>query len=351
MRPETNSVCSPVAIVTGASSGIGRCTAALFAARGWRVGLIARGIEGLEASAADIRAAGGTCAIAIADVTDREALARAAAQLSDALGVPRVWVNAAGNGAYGLFSQTPAEFHDRVTDVTYGGTVNGCRIALGLMAADRPGAIVNLCSGVALHALPLMSAYSGAKAAVRAFTQSLHVELRLSGSRLRVASVIPPAANTPFFAHAPSLMSAPARPAPPIYAPEVIARAIYLAATGHNPERLVTGTIWAFAAICRASTRLAAFLMTRLGFDGQLAREAVEVEPNLFAPARRTIGREGGFGAMARRRSIQLACAEFLQFRLGLGLNRALLPSAPPRPAPPALHPLPAGSAARSSDA
>ena len=63
------------------------------------------------------------------------------------------------------------------------------------------------------------------------------------------------------------------------------------------------------------------------------------------------LGREGGFGAMARRRSIQLACAEFLQFRLGLGLNRALLPSAPPRPAPPALHPLPAGSAARSSDA
>ncbi|MBB3174599.1 short-subunit dehydrogenase [Endobacter medicaginis] len=351
MRPGDEASRSVTAIITGASSGIGRCTAALFAARGWRVGLIARGLEGLEATAAEIRAAGGMCAIAVADVTDRDALTQAAGRLAEALGRPGVWVNAAGNGVYGLFAETPADFHDRVTEVTYGGTVNGCRVALGLMAADRPGAIVNLCSGVALHALPLMSAYSGAKAAVRAFTQALHVELRLSRAQLRVASVIPPAANTPFFAHAPSLMGAPARPAPPIYAPEVIARAIYLAALGRNPERLVTGTIWGFAAVCRASTRLAAFLMTRLGFEGQLARETVEVEPNLFAPARRTIGRTGEFSATARRRSFQLACAEFVQFRLGLGLNRALVPPAPTRPAPPALHPLPAGSAARSSDA
>jgi short-subunit dehydrogenase len=317
----------PVVLVTGASSGIGRATAVLFARRGWRVGLIARGTEGLEATRAEIAAAGGVAAVQIADVTDAAALNRAAEALQARLGPVSVWINAAGNGVYGRVGEVPEAEFRQVTEVTYHGTVNGTRIALAAMRGRGSGAVVNLCSGVALYGLPLMASYAGAKAAVRAFTQSVHVELRLARSRVRIGTVIPPAANTPFFCHAPSHMGFPARPVPPVYQPEVIARAVYLCATGKRTEWLATSTILGFALICRISTRLAAFLMTRLGYDGQLTRDPDALalaEPNLFAPARRLTDTRGPFGARARGWSAQVALAEFVQLRLGIGRNRDL---------------------------
>src|ERR1700679_3571968 len=191
-----------VVIITGGSSGIGRCTAALFGRRGWKVGLIARGAEGLEASRRDIEAAGGRAAVAQAEVTDSAALARAADALIAALGPVDVWINCAGNGVYGRFDDVPEHEFQRVTDVTYHGAVNGTRVALAKMRARDAGTIVNVCSAIAFHGLPLMSSYAGAKAAVRAFSQAVQGELRLERSRIRISTVFPPAVNTPFFSHA-----------------------------------------------------------------------------------------------------------------------------------------------------
>ena len=326
-------------IITGGSSGLGRCTAALFASKGWHVGLIARGAAGLEAAAADVVRAGGRAAFAVADVTCGEALGKAAQAIVAELGSPDVWINCAGNGVYGRFSTVPEAEFDHVTAVTYGGTVNGCRVALALMRQRGSGTIVNVCSAIAYHGMPLMASYAGAKAAVRGFGQSLRAELRIERSAITLCAVFPPAVNTPFFSHAKSYMGWPARPAPPVYQPEVVAAGIYLAARTGAAETVVSGTVAAFSLVSRISPRLIAWAMTRLGFEGQLTRdpEASRLEePTLFAPSAAASPVHGPFSSRARKRSVHLWLS-------GLA---AKSPS-PARPALPAPHPGPADLGAR----
>jgi NAD(P)-dependent dehydrogenase (short-subunit alcohol dehydrogenase family) len=298
----------PSVIIVGGSSGIGRCTASVFARQGWNVGLIARGQAGLAEAEADVRATGARCATAQADVADAASLQTAAATLVAALGPPDVWINCAGNGVYGRFEAVSDREFDRVTAVTYGGTVNGCRVALSLMRPQGRGTIVNVCSAIAFHGMPLMTSYAGAKAAVRGFAQSLRAELRIAGSPIRISTVFPPAVNTPFFSHAVSHMGWPARPARPVYQPEVIAAAIHLAARVGRPEMLVTWTVCLFYLAQRISPPLTAYTMTRLGFDGQLTHDpaaSLLQDPTLFLPSAAASPVHGPFGRHARRHSTQ----------------------------------------------
>ena len=303
-----------VVLLTGASSGIGLCSAALFAARGWRVGLVSRGAEGLAAAAALIerRSPGAVTAWAAADVTDSAALAAAARSIAAALGPIDVWVNAAGNGVYGHFGDvSEAEFR-RVTDVTYLGTVNGTRIALSHMRPRDHGAIVNVCSAVVFHGVPLMTSYSGAKAAVRAFGQSLRIELRLAGSRVRLGTLFPPAINTPFFDHAVSHMGFPARPVPPVYRSEVAARGVYHCATGRGGESLLTGIVVVYDWLARLSPRLAGILVSKSGFASELPCGAERRAPVrcLFETRRSGHSMHGPFSRHARGWSSQIWLAE-----------------------------------------
>ncbi len=301
--------------ITGGTSGIGRATAAHFARAGWNIGLIARGEPGLAQVAADAREAGRQAATAIADVSDPAALDRAAAMLAAALGPPDVWINCAGNGVYGQFAQVPPDQFDRVTAVTYLGTVNGCRTALGLMQPRGHGTIVNICSAAAFHGLPMMTSYAGAKAAVRGFAQALRAELRIARSPLRIVTVFPPAVNTPFFSHAVSHMAWPARPAPPVYQPEIIAAGIYHAARKGGAEVVISGTASLFSTATRVAPGLIAWCMTQLGFEGQLSRDA-EAEalsdPTLFHPSTRPGPIRGPFGRHARASSLHLSAKRLL---------------------------------------
>ncbi len=306
---------SRVLIITGGSSGIGRCTAGLFARRGFTVGLIARGEPGLEDAAEAVRREGGRVGIAVADVACANALSQAAASLVTELGAPDIWINCAGNGVYGQFSGVPCEEFDRVTAVTYTGTVNGCRTALAVMGPRGYGTIVNVCSAAAFHGLPMMTSYAGAKAAIRAFAQALRAELRIGGSNVRVTTVFPPAVNTPFFGHAASHANWPARPAPPVYQPEIVAEGIYYAATKGGAEVIVTGTASLFSLVNRIAPELIAWCMTQLGYEGQLSRdpEACALAANtLFAPSAKASPVHGPFGRRARAHSFQLAAKRAL---------------------------------------
>ena len=298
-----------VVIITGGSSGIGRCTAGVFARAGWRVGLIARGAAGLAAAAADVEAAGGAAAVAIADVMESAALAAAATAIEDALGPADVWINAAGNGVYGRFTDVPETEFRQVTEVTYLGTVNGTRVALARMRPRNRGTIVNVCSGVVFHGLPLMTSYSGAKAAVRAFSQALRIELSFERSAIRVSTVFPPAVNTPFFNHAISHMGWPARPVPPVYQPDVVARGIYMAALSGRPEMTISGTVACFALMSRIAPVWTGAVIRRLGVEGHLVRDAAAehgAAPTVFAPSDEASGVHGVFGRKARRYSLQM---------------------------------------------
>ena len=304
-----------VVIITGGSSGIGRATARVFARQGWNVGLIARGPAGLAEAAGDVRSTGARAATAIADVADAASLHAAAGAIVADLGLPDLWINCAGNGVYGRFEDvTQAEF-DRVTAVTYGGTVNGCRTALSLMMPRGRGTILNVCSAAAFHGLPLMTSYAGAKAAVRGFAQALRAELRIARSRIRVTTVFPPAVNTPFFSHAVSHMRWPARPAPPVYQPEVVAAGIYHAATKGGAEVVISGTASAFLLATRVAPGLIAWCMTQLGFESQLSRDAEPerlADPTLFEPSSYASPVRGPFGRHARATSMHLAATRAL---------------------------------------
>src|ERR1700731_1578250 len=108
-----------VVVITGASSGIGRCAAALFARQGWRVGLVARGEAGLQAASGDVEDQGAMAATARADVIDLDALEEAATCIERALGPMDVWVNCAGNATFGRFLDTPPPGVPRGADVTH----------------------------------------------------------------------------------------------------------------------------------------------------------------------------------------------------------------------------------------
>jgi short-subunit dehydrogenase len=298
-----------VVVITGGSSGIGRCTAALFARQGWRVGLIARGAEGLAASRRDVELAGAFAATAQADVTDTAALTEATNAIVAELGPIDVWINCAGNGVYGRFGDVPEAEFQRVTDVTYHGTVNGTRVALAQMRPRGRGRIVNVCSAIAFHGLPLMSSYAGAKAAVRAFGQAVQGELKLERSPIRITTVFPPAANTPYFSHATSHMGWPARPAWPVYQPEVVAQGILQAVAGRRREMTISGTVVAFSLATRLVPGLIALGMGKMGIERQATGDPDArrlQEPTLFAPSKLVFDVHGPFGRGARRRSAHL---------------------------------------------
>ncbi len=346
-----------VVVITGASSGIGQSTASLFARRGWRVGLIARGAPGLASAHALLDAGGTAVAACAADVADGAALEAAAVYLEGELGPIDVWVNCAGNGVYCPFLRVPEAEFARVTDVTYMGTVNGTRVALRRMVGRDAGRVVNVCSAIAFHGLPMLSSYSGAKHAVRGFTESVRHELQMEGSRVGLALVFPPAVNTPFFAHAASHMARPPRPAAPVYQPEVVADAILLAATSNRREVRVSGVTAVFAMAARLVPGLVHRAIQRLGAAGQMTDlPAAQLrDPTLFAPSAVAAGTHGPFDAESRRFSVQMwltrrrlpVAAVLAALAVAFG-SRWVMPAAPaapslPRPPAPAPGPAPPG--------
>ncbi len=345
-----------VVVITGGSSGIGRSTAALFAHHGWRIGLIARGRQGLEESARDIAATGSLVATAQADVSDSIALSDAVLSITNQLGPVDVWVNCAGNGVYGRFGDVPETDFHRITEVTYHGTVNGTRIALAHMRERGQGTIINICSAAAFHGLPLMSSYSGAKAAVRAFGQAVRGELKLENSPIRLRSIFPPAVNTPFFSHAISHMGWPARPVGPVYQPQVIAQGIWLAAKQGNSDTVVSGTAALFSLACRISPTLIGWCMGRLKFERQTTHSESAyacLEPTVHAASTQSLGTRGPFGALARNWSAHLWLKARLSAPADVIAHRGSPLSAPAlqsKPDPQAPHQERADLALQSSD-
>jgi NAD(P)-dependent dehydrogenase (short-subunit alcohol dehydrogenase family) len=223
-------------VITGASAGIGRATARLFAESGARVGLIARGAEGLRGAEEDVTAAGGTAHGVVADIADFGQVDAAATRIEEELGPIDVWVNVAFTSVFAPFAEiTPEEFR-RVTEVTYLGFVHGTMAALARMRPRDHGVIVQVGSALGERSIPLQSAYCGAKHAINGFTSSLRCELLHERSAVRVTVVQMPAVNTPQFSWVRSRLPRRPQPVPPIYQPEVAARGVVRAA-GHPGRR------------------------------------------------------------------------------------------------------------------
>src|SRR5918993_3137698 len=228
-----------VVVVTGASSGVGRAVARAYGARRAKVALIARNQEALDACAAEIRASGGDASVHVLDVADATAVDRAAANTVERWGRIDTWVNAAMATVFAPVKDTTAAEFRRVTEVSYLGYVHGTLAALRHMLPRDSGTIVQIGSALAYRSIPLQSAYCGAKAAIRGFTDALRCELIHDRSSVRLTMMQLSAFNTPQFDWARSKLPRRLQPVPPIFQPEMAADAIVRAAL--HPSREVWG--------------------------------------------------------------------------------------------------------------
>jgi short-subunit dehydrogenase len=306
MREQTHRP-KEVVVVTGAAAGVGRATAMEFGRRGASVGLIARDRSCLEEAAEEIRHLGGQALVLAADVSDSEQVQAVAAEAEQKLGPIDVWVNDAMVTVFSEFSDvTPEEFR-RVTEVTYLGTVWGTMAALKYMMPRDKGCIVQVGSALAYRSIPLQSAYCGAKAAIRAFTDSLRTELLHRRSRIHLTMVQLPAINTPQFDWCRTHLPRHPQPVPPIFDPDVPARAIVWAA--HHRRRELYLGLSSLIAI-EANKLIPGLLdqyLARTGYDSQQTNEKISPErpDNLFTPVHGYCAARGSFDDQARHTSVQ----------------------------------------------
>jgi NAD(P)-dependent dehydrogenase (short-subunit alcohol dehydrogenase family) len=224
-----------VVVITGASAGVGRATVREFAKRGAWIGLIARGTDGLEGAKREVEASGGRALVLPVDVANAAEVGAAAERVESTLGPIDIWVNNAMTSVFSPIREMTAEEFKRVTEVTYLGYVYGSMAALKRMLPRDRGTIVHVGSALAYRSIPLQAAYCAAKHAVLGFFASLRTELLHDGSNVKTTMIQMPALNTPQFGWVKSRLPHKAQPVPPIFQPEVAARAIYYAA--HHPER------------------------------------------------------------------------------------------------------------------
>jgi NAD(P)-dependent dehydrogenase (short-subunit alcohol dehydrogenase family) len=302
-------VSNRVVVVTGASGGVGRAVSRQFAASGTAIALLARGQAGLDAAAKDVEAAGGTALVVACDTADPEQVDAAAARVEAELGPVDVWVNDAFTSVFAPFTEITAEEFRRVTEVSYLGYVYGTQAALRYMRPRGHGVIVQVGSALAYRGIPLQSAYCGAKHAIQGFTESVRCELLHEHSGVRITMVQLPAVNTPQFSWVLSRLPRHPQPVPPIYQPDVAARAVVWAAAHDRREWWVGASTAATLVANAVAPGLLDRYLGRTGYDSQQTDEPVRQNRpvNLWEPADHAddFGAHGEFDGRAHDRAPQ----------------------------------------------
>src|SRR5713226_9387963 len=297
-----------VVVITGASAGVGRATAQLFGKRKARIGLIARGRDGLEAAKREIEAAGGQALVLPLDVADQDAVEQAAFEVEKAFGPIDIWISNAMLSVFSPIMQMQPDEYRRVTEVTYLGYVWGTLAALRRMRPRDRGAIVQVGSALAYRGIPLQSAYCAAKHAIQGFHDSLRCELIHDKSNVRVVMVNMPALNTPQFRWVKSRLPRKGQPVPPIFQPEIAAEAIVWAAYSNRREINVALPTSAAVIGNNLAPGLLDHYLARYGYDSQMTDEPEDPRrpDNLWKPLPGDRGAHGAFDDRAHDRSIEL---------------------------------------------
>jgi short-subunit dehydrogenase len=311
-----------VAVVTGASAGVGRATVRALAERGWLLGLLARGEDGLKAAADEAERAGVRSVVLPVDVSDGDAVASAADAFEGELGPIDAWVNCAMTAVFGRFVDMPLEDFRRVTEVTYLGYVHGTRAALDRMRPRNRGVIVQVGSALAYRGIPLQSAYCGAKHAIQGFTESIRTELLDERSGVRICEVHAPALNTPQFRWVKSFLANEAQPVPPIYQPEIVADAIAWILEHPRREMWVGTSTVATVLANRVAPGLLDRYLARSGTRSQQTDEPLDHDRpfNLYEPVQGDHGSRGVFDDRAIETSPQLWTSKHKRVLTGAAL-------------------------------
>jgi NAD(P)-dependent dehydrogenase (short-subunit alcohol dehydrogenase family) len=297
-----------VVVITGASAGIGRAVARAFAREGAHLGLLARGLDGLQATRLEVERLGGRALALPADVADADAVERAAETVEQEFGPIDIWINNAMVSVFSPVKQMKPEEYRRVTEVAYLGYVYGTLAALKRMLPRDRGVIVQVGSALAYRGIPLQSAYCGAKHAIQGFCDSLRSELIHDKSSVRVTMVQLPAINTPQFSWVKSRLPRKPQPVPPIYQPEVAAEAILFAARNDRREMYVGYPTVEAIVGDKIAPGFADSYLAKNGYDSQQTHEPVESDrkDNLWEPVPGDHGAHGTFDDRASDTSPQL---------------------------------------------
>lgn len=318
---------SEVVVVTGASAGLGRAIVREFAKRKAKIGLIARNPEALENARDEVIANGGDAIVLPCDVGNPEAVFAAAAQVEDKFGAIDVWINNAMVSVFSPVREMKHEEFKRVTDVNYLGYVYGTLAALRSMRRHDRGHIVQVGSALSHRAIPLQSAYCASKFAIRGFTESLRTELLHEKSGIKLGIVEMPAMNTPQFRWVLSRLPGLPQPVPPIYQPEVGARAV-VQMVDHPVKELNLGFSTLEAEYAeKIAPAFADLYLSKTGCSSQQMSEWDHHDrpSNLWAYVPGDHGAHGVFDDRARETSVEF---ELYKHRYVLGVGAAAVVAA-----------------------
>jgi NAD(P)-dependent dehydrogenase (short-subunit alcohol dehydrogenase family) len=275
-----------VAVVFGASSGIGRLTALEMAKRGAKICAAARSEEGLRSLVEEIEAAGGEAFYVLADAADFEQVKEVAEKCVERYGRIDTWIHAAAAFLFATVERTDPEEYRRIFEVNLLGQIYGAKVALPFLK-KHGGALIHISSVESYRAVPFQSAYGASKHGMKGFLQALRLELAHEEIPVSVTEIMPHAINTPIYQKGRNKMPFKVRPVPPIYHPQIVADAILYAA--ENPIRdIIAGAAGAGVVYAeRLSPAASDFFTSAVGFPGQDAGEKDSPEQfrdNLFEP-------------------------------------------------------------------
>jgi NAD(P)-dependent dehydrogenase (short-subunit alcohol dehydrogenase family) len=311
MVPALKKLADQVVVITGASSGIGLVTARMAAERGARVVLAARNESDLEQAVQGIRRRGGRAVHSAGDVASREDVERLAETAIREFGRIDTWVNNAAVAVYGRLMELPAEDMRRQFDVNYWGQVYGSRAAVPHLRRQG-GALINVASALADRAIPLQGNYCAAKHALKGFTDALRMELEEEGAPISVTLVKPGSIDTPLFDKARTLLGVEPQPVPPVYAPELVARAILQCAQHPTRDIVVSGMGKVLSVAGSVAPRMTDRYMERTTFESQKTDRPVSPDrrDNLYTALEHDGGARGGnWSGRVHARSLYTAAA------------------------------------------
>jgi len=220
-----NSVSGKIVVITGASSGIGRATARLFAENGARLVLAARRGDVLRDVVQECEGIGGQAIAVPRDVTDPAAVESLAEAAMAAFGGIDVWVNNAGTGVFGPFIEAGIELNRQVIEINLLGAMHGAAAVLPIFLRQGHGVLINNISMGGWAPAPFAAAYTASKFGLRGFTACLRQELK-DQEDIHVCGVFPSIIDTPGFIHGANVSGRALSPKGVIYAPEDVAETI-----------------------------------------------------------------------------------------------------------------------------